>query len=252
MISIRGLKKSYGDFEAVRGLDLEIPAGQVFGFLGPNGAGKTTTIKIMAGLLTPTRGSVLVGGIDVTREPLRAKAVTGFIPDTPFLFDRLTGSEFLRFMGRLYGMPAARAAAKADQYLGFFDLTQWADHLIESYSHGMRKRLVMAGALMHGPQVVIVDEPMVGLDPRGAHKVRKLFRELAGKGITIFLTTHELSTAQAVCDRIGIIHHGKLIALGSVAELAEAARSPGSHLEEVFLKLTLESEGEERVLFRDL
>ncbi len=244
MISITNLSKQYGDFEAVCDLSLEIPAGEVFGFLGPNGAGKTTTIKVLSGLLPPTSGTVTVAGHDIVRQPIKAKSATGFIPDTPFIFDRLTGSEFLRFVGRLYGMSDAAARDGAVEQLEFFELTDWGNHLVESYSHGMRKRLAMAAALLHSPKVLIVDEPMVGLDPKGARKVRKMFRNLAEGGMTIFLTTHELSTAEAVCDRIGIIHHGKLIALGSVDELANQVRAPGSHLEEVFLKLTIESEGE--------
>ena len=248
LISINNLTKLYGDFEAVHDLNLQVPAGEVFGFLGPNGAGKTTTIKVLAGLLLPTRGHVSVGGYDVVTEPLKAKAVTGFIPDTPFLFERLTGSEFLRFAGRLYGMSNSAAGEAASHQLGFFDLSQWSDQLVESYSHGMKKRLAMAAALLHSPKVIIVDEPMVGLDPKGARKVRKLFRDLAREGMTIFLTTHELSTAEAVCDRIGIIHHGRVTALGSVAELGQQIRAPGSHLEEIFLRLTLESEGEGQAL----
>jgi ABC-2 type transport system ATP-binding protein len=244
LISIQGLSKRYGDFEAVTGLNLDVPPGEVFGFLGPNGAGKTTTIKILAGILPPSRGRVLVGGFDVVRQPLEAKAVTGFIPDMPFLFERLTGREFLRFVGRLYGMKGKSVREAVSRQLSFFELTDWADHLIDSYSHGMKKRLAMAAALLHSPQVLIVDEPMVGLDPKGARKVRKLFRDLAAEGLTIFLTTHELSTAEAVCDRIGIIHHGKIVALGSIQELAEHVRAPGSQLEDVFLRLTLESEGD--------
>jgi ABC-2 type transport system ATP-binding protein len=249
LISINNLTKYYGDFEAVHDLSLQIPAGEVFGFLGPNGAGKTTTIKVLSGLLPPTRGHVSIGGYDVVEEPIKAKAVTGFIPDTPFLFERLTGSEFLRFAGRLYGMSNRAVGEAAARQLDFFDLTQWADHLVESYSHGMKKRLAMSAALMHSPSVLIVDEPMVGLDPKGARKVKNLFRDLAQEGMTIFLTTHELSTAEAVCDRIGIIHHSKMTALGSVEELGMQIRAPGSHLEEIFLRLTIESEGEERALF---
>jgi len=249
LISINNLTKLYGDFVAVRDLNLQVPAGEVFGFLGPNGAGKTTTIKVLSGLLPPTRGRISVGGYDVVMEPLAAKAETGFIPDTPFLFERLTGNEFLRFAGRLYGMSSGPAGEAAASQLDFFDLNVWADHLVESYSHGMKKRLAMAAALMHSPSVLIVDEPMVGLDPLGARKVRNLFRDLAGEGMTIFLTTHELSTAEAVCDRIGIIHHGKMIALGSVEELGRQIRAPGTHLEEIFLRLTIESEGEGKDLF---
>ena len=249
MISIHDLTKFYGDFEAVHDLNLEVPAGEVFGFLGPNGAGKTTTIKVLSGLLPPTRGKVSIGGYDVIAEPLRAKAVTGFIPDTPFLFERLTGNEFLRFTGKLYGMSNQSVLREAVSWLAFFDLTRWADHLIESYSHGMKKRLAMASALIHTPKVLIVDEPMVGLDPKGARKVRTLFRDLARDGMTVFLTTHELSTAEAVCDRIGILNRGRMTALGSVEELGTLIRAPGSHLEDIFLRLTMESEGEEKAIF---
>ena len=252
MISIKGLTKRYGDFEAVVDLNLEVPSGEVFGFLGPNGAGKTTTIKVLAGLLPPTNGSVVVGGFDVLSHPLEAKAVTGFIPDTPFLFERLTGREFLRFVGRLYGMSGRGIHEGVKDQLGFFDLDDWADHLIESYSHGMKKRLAMGAALLHRPKVLIVDEPMVGLDPKGARKVRGLFTDLAKEGMTVFLTTHELTTAEAVCDRIGIIHHGRIVGIGSVRDLAEMAQSPGSQLEEVFLRLTIESEGEEASFFGNI
>ncbi len=241
MIRIKALTKRYGTLEAVSSLDLIIPQGEVYGFLGPNGAGKTTTIRVMAGLIPPTLGSVSVGGYDLVTHPRGAKAVTGFIPDTPFLFEKLTGHEFLRFAGRLYGMNGNRVEEESERLLAFFDLTDWADQMVESYSHGMKKRLAMASALLHNPRVIIVDEPMVGLDPLGAKKVRGLFRDLAEEGKTVFLTTHELSTAEAVCDRIGIIHHGKLIGSGNMDELSTQARIPGSHLEEVFLRLTLET-----------
>jgi len=249
MISITALSKFYGSFEAVHELNLRVPAGEIFGFLGPNGAGKTTTIKVLAGLLPPTSGQVALAGYDVVAEPLRAKAVTGFIPDTPFLFERLTGHEFMRFSGKLYGLGGREVQKESEEWLDFFDLGEWADHLVESYSHGMKKRLAMAAALIHRPAILVVDEPMVGLDPKGARKIRNLFRDLARGGMTIFLTSHELSTAEAVCDRIGIIHHGRMIALGTVEELARRIRSPGSHLEEIFLRLTLESEGEKRDIF---
>lgn len=240
MISIKNLSKNYSDFEAVHDLSLEVNAGEVFGFLGPNGAGKTTTIRILAGLLPPTSGEVKVGGFDIVTESLKAKAVTGFIPDTPFLFERLTGNEFLRFTGRLYGVSSREVSRRSEEQLGFFDLEEWSGQLIESYSHGMKKRLAMASALLHRPRVLIVDEPMVGLDPLGARKVRGLFRTLAREGMTVFLTTHELSTAEAVCDKLAIIHHGKLVALGNVDELAALVKAPGSHLEEIFLRLTVE------------
>jgi len=242
MISIKNLSKNYGDFEAVHDLSLQVNTGEVFGFLGPNGAGKTTTIKVLAGLLPPTTGEVKVGGFNVVTESLKAKAVTGFIPDTPFLFERLTGSEFLRFTGRLYGVSGREVGRRSEEQLKFFDLEEWSGQLIESYSHGMKKRLAMAAALLHRPRVLIVDEPMVGLDPLGARKVRGLFHTLAREGMTVFLTTHELSTAEAVCDRLAIIHHGELAALGNVDELAALVKAPGSHLEEIFLRLTIEGD----------
>lgn len=235
------MSKRYGTFEAVSSLDLIIPKGEVFGFLGPNGAGKTTTIRMMVGLTPPTSGTVNISGYDIVSSPRRAKAATGFIPDTPYLFEKLTGYEFLRFSGRLYGMESAVVNSESVRLMSFFDLADWGDQLVESYSHGMKKRLAMASALLHDPEVIIIDEPMVGLDPLGARKVRGLFRELAEKGRTVFLTTHELSTAEAVCDRIGIIHHGRMIGVGDVEELSRKAKIPGSRLEEVFLRLTLET-----------
>ncbi len=241
MIQIAALTKKFGDLEAVSSLDLVVPKGEVFGFLGPNGAGKTTTIRVMVGLTPPTSGSVTIGGHDIVKNPRQAKSVTGFIPDTPYLFEKLTGYEFLRFSGRLYGMESSVVNSESMRLMSFFDLSDWGDQLVESYSHGMKKRLAMAAALLHDPKVIIVDEPMVGLDPLGARKVRGLFRELASRGATVFLTTHELSTAEEICDRIGIIHHGRLIGVGDVEELSSRAKIPGSRLEEVFLRLTLET-----------
>ena len=238
MISILGLCKSYADFEAVSGIDLTIRPGEVFGFLGPNGAGKTTTIKVLAGLLPPTKGKVLIAGFDVVHQPKEAKAATGFIPDTPFLFERLTGREFLRFIGRLYGMMGKEVRMSVDWQLDFFDLTDWADHLIESYSHGMKKRLAMAAALLHRPQVLIVDEPMVGLDPVAIMMVKNLFRDLAKQGVTVFMSTHTLKIAEDICDRIGVIHKGQLIATGTTEDLQREAQVTNADLEQVFLNLT--------------
>jgi len=167
MIQIAALTKKFGDLEAVRSLDLVVPRGEVFGFLGPNGAGKTTTIRVMVGLTPPTSGSVTIGGHDIVKNPRQAKSVTGFIPDTPYLFEKLTGYEFLRFSGRLYGMESSVVNSESMRLMSFFDLSDWGDQLVESYSHGMKKRLAMAAALLHDPKVIIVDEPMVGLDPAG-------------------------------------------------------------------------------------
>lgn len=236
MINLRGLTKVYGKLKAVNGIDLEIQAGEVFGFLGPNGAGKTTTIKMMAGLLQPTSGTVEIGGFDVQKEPIRAKAITGFIPDRPYLYEKLTAFEFMDFTAKLYAMSDARK--RIQDLLHLFGLTEWSDELVENFSHGMKQRLVMASSLLHEPRVLVVDEPMVGLDPRGARLVKDLFTDLAAGGVTIFMSTHTLEIVEAMCTRVAIIHQGTIIAQGSVDELARLARMPKSHLEPIFLKLT--------------
>ena len=236
MIKLTGLTKQYGSFTAVKSIDLEVKAGEVFGFLGPNGAGKTTTIKMMAGLLQPTFGSVAIDGFDVQKEPLKAKAITGFIPDRPYLYEKLTASEFMRFVAELYTMPSANG--RIDELLGLFGLTDWAGELVENFSHGMKQRLVMASSLLHRPKVLVVDEPMVGLDPRGARLVKDLFKDLASQGVTIFMSTHTLEIVEAMCTRVAIINKGEIIAGGSVEELGRLARMENSHLEPIFLKLT--------------
>jgi ABC-2 type transport system ATP-binding protein len=236
MIKLINLTKQYGKLTAVNSLDLEVPEGQVFGFLGPNGAGKTTTIKMIAGLLQPTGGSALVGGYDVQRQPLKAKFITGFIPDRPFLYEKLTATEFLYFVSKLYDMkdPKPRIAESLD----LFGLNEWADELIENFSHGMKQRLVMASALLHRPKVLVVDEPMVGLDPRGARLVKDIFKDLAATGVTVFMSTHTLEIVEQMCTRVAIINRGGIIAQGSVEDLARMASMPDSHLEPVFLRLT--------------
>ena len=242
MIEIRGCTKRYGDLVAVDNLSLEVSDSEIFGFLGPNGAGKTTTIKVLAGLLPPTKGRVLVGGFDVVRQPMEAKAATGFIPDTPFLFEKLTGREFLRFVGRLYGLTGKEVGNGVDRQLNFFDLTNWADHLIESYSHGMKQRLIMSSALLSDPEVIIVDEPMVGLDPAGIKMVKDLFTRLAAGGVTIFMSTHTLTVEEDVCHRIGIIHKGALITTGTPTQLKQNSQALVADLEAVFIRLTEENE----------
>ena len=236
MIKLINLTKKYGKFTAVNGINLEVRSGEVFGFLGPNGAGKTTTIKMMAGLLQPTGGSVQINGFDVQKEPLKAKFITGFIPDRPFLYEKLTATEFMHFVASLYEMkdPNKRIA----ELLELFGLPEWKDELIENFSHGMKQRLVMASALLHDPKVLVVDEPMVGLDPRGARLVKDLFRDLASKGVTVFMSTHTLEIVEAMCTRVAIINKGEIIAEGSVEDLGRMARMPESHLEPIFLKLT--------------
>ena len=236
MIKLTNLTKRYGNLIAVKSIDLEVKAGEIFGFLGPNGAGKTTTIKMMAGLLQPSGGSVAIGGFDVQKEPLKAKAITGFIPDRPYLYEKLTAGEFMRFVAELYTMPTADG--RIDELLRLFGLTDWAGELVENFSHGMKQRLVMASSLLHRPKVLVVDEPMVGLDPRGARLVKDLFKDLASQGVTIFMSTHTLEIVEAMCTRVAIINKGEIIAGGSVEELGRLARMENSHLEPIFLKLT--------------
>jgi len=238
MIELRGVTKRYGNLVAVNNLSLRVGKGEVFGFLGPNGAGKTTTIKMMAGLMQPTEGNILVGGIDVTADPIRAKALIGFIPDRPFLYEKLTGEEFLRFMGGLYELDGTQLDRRVDELFDLFSLKDFRDELIEGYSHGMRQRLVMGAAFLHHPQVVIVDEPMVGLDPQGARLVKQIFREQCARGRTVFMSTHTLGVAEEVCDRIGIIHRGELIALGTKEELQQQVKGGADRLETIFLQLT--------------
>jgi ABC-2 type transport system ATP-binding protein len=241
MIELQGVHKRYGRYEAVRDLSLTVRRGELFGFIGPNGAGKTTTIRMISGLLAPTRGRVIIDGIDMALEPTRAKRRIGLIPDRPFLYEKLTGMEYMRFIADLYGVRMGQNDGRALELLEMFRLSDRAHELIESYSHGMKQRLVMASALLHAPPVVVVDEPMVGLDPEGIKMVRDLFRRLAKEGTTLFMSTHTLSLAEDVCDRIGIIHNGSLVATGRLDELRAMARVPGGGLESAFLTLTRET-----------
>jgi ABC-2 type transport system ATP-binding protein len=238
MIELRNLTKRYGNILAVDHLNLSVERGEIFGFIGPNGAGKTTTIRMMAGVLGPTEGAVLIGGISMTKAAEEAKRMIGFIPDRPFLYEKLTGLEFMRFISDLYGIGNGGFREKAEGLLIQFSLYDWADHLIEAYSHGMKQRLVIASALLHDPRLIIVDEPMVGLDPAGIRLVKDLFRQLAGEGTTIFMSTHTLEIAEDLCDRIGVIHQGRLVALGTTGDLRGTAHLQSGDLEEVFLRLT--------------
>ncbi len=238
MIQLIDLCKQFGDLAAVDSINLTVKPGEVFGFLGPNGAGKTTTIKMMAGLIKPTSGRVIINGWDLTENPHRAKEVIGFIPDRPFLYEKLTALEFLRFIAGLYNLSSNGVEDKMQYLFGLFDLTEWQNELIESFSHGMKQRLVMASAFIHQPKLIIVDEPMVGLDPRGAKLVKEVFRSFCSKGESIFMSTHTLEVAEEVCDRIAIIQKGKIIAVGNMKELRELAGSEGKKLESVFFKLT--------------
>ena len=238
MIELKEISKKYGDFRAVDNLNLTVARGEIFGFLGPNGAGKTTTIKMIAGVLEPSAGTISIGGIDMRRQPEAAKRKIGFIPDRPYLYEKLTAMEFLKFTADLYGVAHEIYRRKARQNLAMFSLADWSDELIESYSHGMKQRLIMCAALLHEPEIIIVDEPMVGLDPAAIIMVKELFQSLARNGVAIFMSTHTLAVAEDVCDRVGIIHHGRLIASGTTADLRREANVTDADLEKVFLNLT--------------
>jgi ABC-2 type transport system ATP-binding protein len=238
MIRIENLSKTFGRFTAVDDVSLHVPAGEIHGFLGPNGAGKTTTISMIAGLLRPSSGRVTIDGHDLAREPERAKHALGFIPDRPFLYEKLTAAELLRFHAGLYGLEATAAAERARELLDLFELWHWRDELIESFSHGMKQRLVMCAAFLHRPRAVLVDEPMVGLDPRGALLIKDVFRAMSRDGVAILMSTHTLEVAQEVCDRISIILGGRIIAAGTVDELRALAGTADAPLTPVFLKLT--------------
>jgi len=238
MIRLENLSKHYGRLAAVDSLNLEVQRGEIFGFLGPNGAGKTTTIRVMMGILRATSGRVTLGGYDVEQEPEKAKAITGFIPDRPFIYEKLSGREFLKFVGSLHRVDAALLQRRIPELLEHFELSDWKDELVESYSHGMKQRLVLCASLIHQPKILIVDEPMVGIDPRGTRMLKDLFLSLAKKGTTLFLSTHSISIAEEICQRIGIIHKGKLIASGTMADLYRLAKVKEGRLESVFLDLT--------------
>jgi ABC-2 type transport system ATP-binding protein len=238
MIELKSLTKKYSNYKAVDDLNLFVKKGEIFGFIGPNGAGKTTTIKMIGGILAPSAGTVHIAGIDIQQEPEKAKSKIGFIPDRPYLYEKLTGREFLKFTADLYGVPDDRFNHKAQQNLEMFSLADWSDDLIESYSHGMKQRLIMSAALLHDPEVIIVDEPMVGLDPMAIIMVKDLFKRLAQKGVTVFMSTHTLAVAEDICERIGVIHKGQLIASGTTADLQREANVTDAALERVFLTLT--------------
>jgi ABC-2 type transport system ATP-binding protein len=236
MISVRSLTKRFGALTAVNGIDLEIPDGEFFAFLGPNAAGKTTTIKMLSGLLRPSSGEVWIGGYDMHREPEKAKALLAYVPDFPFLYDKLTCKEFMQFVGEIYRMAPAVVEHDSEELFERFHLTDYRHELTENLSHGTRQRLVISSALLHKPQLLIIDEPMVGLDPMHARIVKQEFHERSRAGMTIFLSTHQLSVAEEVADRIAIINRGKVIAIGTVQELRSKTHEAGA-LEKVFLSL---------------
>ena len=238
MIQLFDLTKKYGTFTAVNRVTLTVPKGSLYGFLGPNGAGKTTTLRMIAGILRPTTGRVLIGGDDVATHPLAAKMRLGFIPDRPFVYDKLTGAEFLRFVAGLYGQEGQVVERRVDELLDVFELATWKNELIESYSHGMRQKLIISSALIHRPEVIVVDEPMVGLDPRAARLLKDLFRGFVARGGTVLMSTHTLEIAEAICDRLAIIQGGRIVAAGAMPDLRRQHDAGDLGLEDLFLRLT--------------
>jgi len=244
LVEIAGLKKTFGDTDALKGIDINIHAGEIFGFLGPNGAGKTTTIKIMCGLLKPTAGRVLLDGIDVQKDPLNAKRTFGYIPDRAFMYPKLTGREFLAFVAGLYGIKDWHN--RTEGMIHTFELEDVIDQLTETYSHGMRQRLAFIAALLPDPKILVVDEPVVGLDPKGTRLIKRLFKKLAQSRMAIFMSTHIIEIAEEVCTRIAIIDHGEIIAEGAPQALKTQAQT--DRLESVFLRLTGAEEVDELML----
>jgi ABC-2 type transport system ATP-binding protein len=240
MICFENVCKSYGRVEAVRNLNLEVPPGELFGFLGPNGAGKTTTIKMATGILRPSAGRIVVAGYDVYAQGPMARSLIGYVPDTPYLYDKLTGREFMEFVADLYGVNGRKSRSRAEELLALFDLLNYKGQLIESYSHGMRQKLVMASVLIHDPQVIFLDEPTAAMDPRSARLVKDILQALCKRGVTVFMSTHIMEIAERMCDRVGIIDRGELVALGTMEALRQR-RGEGT-LEDIFLSVTGNSE----------
>ena len=238
LIQVRNLGKRYGDKVAVKDVSFDVQSGEVFGFLGPNGAGKTTTIKMIVGLLQPTSGAVRVAGHDVQAEPMAAKASSGYVPDTPNLYAKLSAHELLRFVADLYSLDRGHAARRIDELLRLFDLAAAADDTIDSYSHGMQQKTSLAAALVHDPRVLVLDEPTVGLDPKSARLIKDILRQMADRGAAVMLSTHILEIAERMCDRVGIIDRGELIAVGTMDELRTLDSSGKASLEDIFLSLT--------------
>ena len=238
LIETRSLVKRYGDKVAVNNIGFDVYAGEVFGFLGPNGAGKTTTLKMIVGLLQPTSGSVKVAGYDVQTQSMLAKASSGYVPDTPNLYAKLSGRELLRFVGDLYNMDRRQTVHRIDELLRTFDLTTAADDTVDSYSHGMQQKASLAAALMHDPKVLVLDEPTVGLDPKSARLIKDILRQMADRGAAVMLSTHILEIAERMCDRIGIINKGQLVAVGTMDELRTLDKTGQTSLEDIFLSLT--------------
>jgi ABC-2 type transport system ATP-binding protein len=234
------IKKQYGTFTALKSVSLDIFRGELFGFLGPNGAGKTTLIRILSGIIQPSAGQIFIGPHDLFAQPDKAKAMIGYVPDRPYLYEKLTPLEYFDFMGGLYNVAQERIVSKGEEMLRMFDLWERRNELIESYSHGMKQKVAMSAAILHDPEIFVVDEPTVGLDPKSVKLAKNFFKRLIAEGKTVFLTTHTLSVAQDLCNRIAIIRQGDIVALGNMSELQRRASLPGNNLEEVFLKITEE------------
>jgi ABC-2 type transport system ATP-binding protein len=243
MITLRNVSKNYGSFLAVNDVSLDIVPGEIFAFLGVNGAGKTTTIRMMTGILRPTSGAIFLGGYNLLSEPLQAKAITGYVPDRPNLYPKLTGREFLYFICDIYRMSPKDAERRIDESLEEYGLKDWQDELIESYSHGMKQRLATCAALVHNPKVLIVDEPMVGLDPHGAKMLKEAFKRYAAAGMTIFLSTHSLNVAEEVADRLAIIQKGSILTVGTLSDIRDLTGKRDEGLEHMFLELTSSAPG---------
>ena len=238
LLEIKNFTKRYGDVVAVDNLNLSVDRGELFGFLGPNGAGKTTTIKTIVGLLRPDEGQITIGGYDIVAQPEQAKRLIGYIPDNPYIYDRLTGREFLELVGSLYGMDKKLIQERIEFLFDLFGIEGWGDEYAAEYSHGMRQKVIMASAIMHDPALIVIDEPMVGLDPQSQRLVKGVMRKLIERGTAIFMSTHTLSVAEEVCTKIGIIYKGKLMKLGTLEQLRGDARMEGKSLEDLFVALT--------------
>lgn len=242
IIKFANIKKHYGDFAALKSINLEVFKGELFGFLGPNGAGKTTLIRILTGIIKPTSGNIYIGSFDLQSQPDQAKSMLGYVPDRPYLYEKLTPLEYFDFMGGLYNVKRERILNKGEEMLRLFDLWDRRNDLIESFSHGMKQKVAMSAAVLHDPDIFVVDEPTVGLDPRSVKLAKDYFKRLVNEGKTVFLTTHTLSVAEDLCNRIAIIRSGEIVALGNLAELQTRASMPGNDLETVFLKITEEEQ----------
>ena len=247
MITITNLTKFFGKLTAVDRLTMRIESGELFGFLGPNGAGKTTTINMLTGLIRPTAGTAAICGYDIKDQGLQAKALTGLMPDTPYLYDTLTGRQYVRFMADLYEIPSQRAEKRMAELLEMLDLVDAADEIIKSYSYGMQKKILLTAVLVHEPRVLFLDEPTSGLDPKSARTVKEILRLLCDRGCTVFMSTHILEIAERVCDRIGIINEGKLVTVGTMDELRQDNTAVDRNLEEIFLEITGDVEDREMV-----